>query len=167
MVKRGVLGDFEGPGDDKDWIILEEVQRQARVSFAELGRKADLSPPAAAERLRRLEDAGVIRGYHADVAPDRLGLAMTVLIEMRVPRAQYERFHKAAARLPWILECHHVSGGAAFVLKAAVPDVTGLELLVGHLSQFGDTSTSLVMSTVVGRREFRRDGRPAASRSTA
>lgn len=161
MVKRGVLGDFESPGDEKDWVLLEEVQRNARVSFAELGRKADLSAPAAAERLRRLEDAGVVRGYHADVAPDRLGLGMTVLIEMRVPRAHYERFQRAMARLPWILECHHVSGGAAFVLKAAVPDVTGLELLVGHLSQFGETATSLVMSTVVGRREFTRAARPS------
>lgn len=164
MVKRGILGDFESPGDEKDWILLEEVQRNARVSFAELGRKADLSAPAAAERLRRLEDAGVIRGYHADIAPDRLGLGMTVLIEMRVPRAQYDRFQRAMARLPWILECHHVSGSAAFVLKAAVPDVTGLELLVGHLSQFGETATSLVMSTVVARREFTRLARPPASR---
>lgn len=161
MARSPVLGAFEGPTDEKDWIILEEVQRQARVSYADLGRRADLSPPAAAERLRRLEDAGVIRGYHADIAADRLGLGLTVLIEMKVPRAQYERFQRAMAKLAWILECHHVSGAAAFVLKAAVPDVTGLELLVGHLSQYGDTATSLVMSTVVARREFRRDLAPS------
>ena len=162
MAKTGILGSFEGPTDERDWVILEEVQRNARVSFADLGRRAELSPPAAAERLRRLEDAGVVRGYHARLAPERLGLGMTVLIEMRVPRAQYERFQRAVARLPWVLECHHVSGAASFVLKCAVPDVPGLELLVGHLSQFGDTSTSLVMSTVLDRREFRRDLRPAA-----
>lgn len=164
MAKPIVLGGFESPGDEKDWILLEEVQRNARVSYADLGRRADLSPPAAAERLRRLEDAGVIRGYHAAVAPDRLGLGLTVLIEMKVARSHYERFHRAVARLAWVLECHHVSGAAAFVLKAAVPDVTGLELLVGHLSQFGDTATSLVLSTVVGHREFRRDLRPSTGR---
>ena len=163
MAKTTILGAFEGPMDEKDWIILEEVQRDARVSYADLGRRTDLSPPAAAERLRRLEDAGVIRGYHARLAPERLGLGLTVLIEMRVPRAQYERFQKAMAKLAWVLECHHVSGAAAFVLKAAVPDVTGLELLVGHLGQFGDTATSLVMSTVVDGREFRRDLRPGAT----
>jgi Lrp/AsnC family leucine-responsive transcriptional regulator len=157
------LGCFVSPGDKKDWIILEQMQRDARVSFAELGRLTDLSPPAAAERLRRLEDAGIIRGYHARVAPEGFGLRMAVLIEMRVPRLNYERFQRAVAKLPWILECHHVSGSAAFALKAAVPDVTGLELLVGHLSQFGDTSTSLVLSTVVERREFRRDGGQAAT----
>lgn len=164
MAKPSILGSFEGPTDDRDWIILEAVQQHARVSYADLGRKADLSPPAAAERLRRLEDAGVVRGYHAEIAHERLGLGLTVLIEMRVPRGQYERFQRAAAKLAWILECHHVSGSAAFVLKAAVPDVTGLELLVGHLSQYGDTATSLVMSTVVGRREFRRDLPSAAAR---
>lgn len=163
MAKVSVLGAFNGPTDEKDWILLEAVQRQARVSYAELGRRADLSPPAAAERLRRLEEAGVIRGYHAVVAPERLGLGLTVLVEMRVARSQYDRFQKAIARLAWILECHHVSGQASFLLKAAVPDVTGLELLVGHLSQFGDTATSLVMSTVVEAREFRRDLQPAAS----
>lgn len=161
MAKTTTVGSFEGPVDDRDWIILEEVQRNARVSFADLGRRAELSPPAAAERLRRLEDTGVILGYHARLDPGRLGLGMTVLIDIRVPRAQYDRFHRVVARLPWVLECHHVSGAASFVLKCAVPDVTGLELLVGHLSQFGDTSTSLVMSTVLDRREFRRDLRPS------
>lgn len=163
MAKPQILGAFEGPADERDWILLEEVQRNARVSYADLGRRTDLSAPAAAERLRRLEDSGVIRGYHARLAPERLGLGLTVIIEMKVPRPQYERFQRAMAKLAWILECHHVSGAAAFVLKAAVPDVTGLELLVGHLSQFGDTATSLVMSTVVDGREFRRDVRPGVT----
>lgn len=163
MAKPQILGAFEGPSDERDWILLEEVQRNARVSYADLGRRTDLSAPAAAERLRRLEDSGVIRGYHARIAPERLGLGLTVIIEMKVPRAHYERFQRAMAKLAWILECHHVSGAAAFVVKAAVPDVTGLELLVGHLSQFGDTATSLVMSTVVDSREFRRDVRPGAT----
>lgn len=155
MAKSLPLGGLKSPGDQKDWIILEQVQQNARVSFAELGRRAGLSPPAAAERLRRLEESGVIRGYHADVAAERLGLGMTVFVEMRVPRGSYERFQRAVARSPWILECHHVSGAAAFVLKAAVPDVHGLELLVAHLSQYGDTATSLVLSSVLERRAFR------------
>jgi Lrp/AsnC family leucine-responsive transcriptional regulator len=138
--------------DERDWIILEHVQRDARVSFAELGRQAGLSPPAAAERLRRLENAGIVRGYHAAVSVERLGLGMTVLIEMHVPRPGYARFQKAIETLGGILECHHVSGRASFMLKAAVPDVAGLESLVGHLSQFGETSTSLVLSTLVQHR---------------
>ena len=80
---------------------------------------------------------------------------MPVLIEVQVKRQDYPKFEKAVQAVPWILECHHITGRAAFLLKAAVPSVEGLESLIGHLSQFGDTSTSLVLSTIVRRREFK------------
>ena len=153
-MSKHILGWIDGELDETDWIILQLVQANARMSFAEIGRRTDLSPPAAAERLRRLEDAGVIVGYHARVNPNRLGLTMPVVVEVQVKRAEYPRFQKAVQKLPWILECHHITGRAAFLLKAAVPDVASLELLIGHLSQFGDTATSLILSTVVDRREF-------------
>lgn len=157
MVNTPIFGSIECPLDEKDWIILTLVQRDGRMSFAEIGRHTGLSPPAAAERLRRLEDTGIVEGYHARVRHERLGLEMTVLIEVQVKRSDYARFHKAVEKLNWVLECHHVSGRASFLLKAAVPNVTGLETLVGHLSQFGETTTSLILSTIVERREFRRE----------
>lgn len=143
--------------DERDWIILALVQGNARISFAELGRRAGLSPPAAAERLRRLEDAGVILGYHARISTAGMGLGMLAIIEMRVSRSEYQRFQKALQKLAWILECYHIAGRASFYLKAAVPDTAGLELLIGYLSQFGETTTSLVLSTFLDRREFSRD----------
>jgi Lrp/AsnC family transcriptional regulator, leucine-responsive regulatory protein len=139
---------------EKDWILLDIVQADARVRFAELGRRSGLSAPAAAERLRRLEDSGLIRGYHAHLGIDRLGLSMLVFIEISVKRADYPRFQKAISNLPWVLECHHIDGNKAFILKAGAPDPAGLELLLGYLSQFGETKTSLVLSTTLGRREF-------------
>ncbi len=158
MADQPNLGRIESNLDEKDWIIVQLVQADARISFAEIGRRAGLSPPAAAERLRRLEDAGVIQGYHAKVSPECLGLRMLAIIEMRVNRAEYPRFHKAIQKLAWILECYHIAGRSSFYLKVAVPDAAGLELLIGHLSQFGDTVTSLVLSTVMDRREFHREG---------
>jgi Lrp/AsnC family transcriptional regulator, leucine-responsive regulatory protein len=143
--------------DEKDWIILTLVQENARISFAQLGRRAGLSPPAAAERLRRLEDAGIILGYHARISTAGMGLGMLAIIEMRISRLEYQRFHKAIQKLTWILECHHIAGRASFHLKAAVPDAAGLELLIGNLSQFGETTTSVVLSTFLDRREFNRD----------
>jgi Lrp/AsnC family transcriptional regulator, leucine-responsive regulatory protein len=157
-VNHQFLGAIAGDIDEKDWILLELIQVNGRMSFAELGRRAGLSPPAATERLRRLEDNGVILGYHAHINPARLGLVLLVLIEIQVRRTDYTRFHKAVQKLSWILECHHVAGRASFSLEAAVPDTQGLELLIGHLSQFGDTTTSLVLSTVLERRTFSRDG---------
>jgi Lrp/AsnC family transcriptional regulator, leucine-responsive regulatory protein len=143
--------------DEIDWIMIKLTQSNARISFAELGRRAGLSPPAAAERLRRLEDLGVIRGYRAKISPPHLGLGMLAIIEMRVSRAEYQRFQKATQKIPWVLECHHVAGRASFFLKAAVPDSAGLELLIGHLSQFGETNTSVVLSTVLDDRQFCQD----------
>lgn len=140
--------------DAKDWILLKALQEDARLPWAELGRRAELSAPAAAERVRRLEDAGIIRGYRAEVDPAALGWALPVMIEVQVKRADYSRFHKAVQGLPQVLECHHVTGRAAFAVRAAVESVEGLEALIGKLSAFGETATSLILSTPVRRRVF-------------
>jgi Lrp/AsnC family transcriptional regulator, leucine-responsive regulatory protein len=154
MVNQPILGRIEGDLDERDWIIIQLVQSDARISFAEIGRRAGLSAPAAAERLRRLEDAGVIQGYHAKINLDRLGLGMPAIIEMRVNRKDYQRFQKAIEKLAWVLECHHIAGRSSFYVKVAAPNAAGLELLIGHLSQFGDTATSIILSTVLERRDF-------------
>jgi Lrp/AsnC family leucine-responsive transcriptional regulator len=158
MVKAGFLGSITTNLDEKDWILLQAVQQDARLSFAELGRRSGLSAPAAAERLRRLEDAGLILGYAARIDHRQLGLSLPVFIEVQVKRTDYPRFQKAVQKLAWVLECHHVAGRSSFFLKVAVPDTQGLELLIGHLSQFGETATTLVLSTVLERREFSRNG---------
>jgi Lrp/AsnC family transcriptional regulator, leucine-responsive regulatory protein len=153
-VKRPLLGAITGAWDEKDWILIRLLESDARLPFAELGRRTGLSPPAAAERVRRLQDAGVILGYHARISPKHLGLPLLVFIEIQVKRADYVRFQKATQNLTWILECHHTAGRASFILKAAEPDTQGLESLIGHLSQFGDTAITLILSTVLERREF-------------
>lgn len=155
--KSTKLGRIEGALDPTDWILVKEVQQDARLSWAELGRRSELSAPAAAERLRRLEDSGVIAGYHARINPESLGLRLTVFIDITVRRVDYPRFQEEIEKLPWVLECHHVAGRASFLLKAVAPDTEGLELLIGHLSRFGDTNTSLVLSTSLARREFRNE----------
>lgn len=157
-MKPALLGAINTKLDKTDWILIELVQADARLSFAELGRRTGISPPAAAERLRRLQDAGLIVGYHAEINTAQLGLALLVFIEIQVKRTDYTRFRKEVEKISWILECHHTAGRASFSLKAAVPDAQGLELLIGHLSQFGDTNTTLVLSTVLGRREFSLEG---------
>lgn len=161
------IGGFENAFDPRDWKLMEVLQNDGRASFAELGRAIQLSAPAATERVRQLEQANVILGYHARIAPAALGLKMLVFIEIQVKHVDYQRFQKAVSELSWILECHHIAGRAAFLLKAVVPDSPGLELLIGHLSQFGDTATSLVLSSVIERREFSisKSGRSTSRRS--
>jgi Lrp/AsnC family transcriptional regulator, leucine-responsive regulatory protein len=155
-VKHRKLGWIESDCDDLDWQLLEQLQDDARQSFAELGRRVALSAPAVAERIRRLEDRGVLRGYQVRLDPAALGLTMPAVIEVHVKRSDYAKFQNSVTSLNWILECHHVTGRSAFILKAALPDLNALESLIGYLSQFGETTTSLVLSTVVPHRKFKK-----------
>ncbi len=137
--------------DAIDIRILSELQKNGRETFAELGRKADLSLPAAAERVRRLEDSGVIRGYAASVDAARLGYPITAFVRLKSVPQNYTRFKHVVAGLAEILECHHVTGEDSFHLKLVASSIAHLEELVGKLSAFGQTTTSIVLSTSLSR----------------
>ena len=140
--------------DSTDWALLEALQQDARVSFAQMGRQLALSPPAIAERVRRLEDRGLITGYHAAVDPAQLGKHLQVFVQAHVGPKDYAKFKTLVSTLEDVLECYHMTGGEAFLLRAGVASVEDLEELIRKLSGFGETKTSLVLSTTVGRRVF-------------
>ncbi len=140
--------------DARDWQLLKLLQENARMTFAELGRKVKLTAPAVAERVRRMEDLGVIRGYTARVDLKAIGRPLKVILRVHVPPKDYPRFLKQVQGLTSVEECHHVTGGEAFVLKAAIPDVGDLEKLIEKFSAFGPTVTSVVLSTPLERRVF-------------
>ena len=138
------------------WKILENLQQNARLSFAELGRKVGLSTPAAAERVRRLEEAGVITGYHAAVDVAKLGVPIRVLVRLTIPGGdlQVSRAVTAIKELPEISRCHRITGAESFVIEADVVSIRHLEALIDRLSAQGATSTSTVLSSPVQRREY-------------
>jgi Lrp/AsnC family leucine-responsive transcriptional regulator len=138
------------------WNILEHLQRNARLSFAELGRKVGLSTPAVAERVRRLEEAGVITGYHAEVDMAKLGVPMHVLMRLTIPGGdlQISRTVTAIKELSEIARCHRITGDESFVIEAHLVSVHHLEALIDRLSAFGATATSTVLSSPVQRREY-------------
>jgi Lrp/AsnC family leucine-responsive transcriptional regulator len=146
--------------DEKDWILLEALQKDARLPFAELARRASMSPPSATERVRRLEDDGVITGYHAAVDPAKLGRPLQVFIRLSVLNKDYPRFRRFLGGVDEITECHHISGEEAFVLRAAVASVKDLEELIRKLSAYGQTATSLILSTFLDRRVWSTGTRP-------
>ena len=88
-MKPDLLGAISANFSEKDWILIQLLQADARLSFAELGRRTGMSPPAAAERLRRLQDIGVIVGFHARISPEQLGLSLLVFIEVQVRRPDF------------------------------------------------------------------------------
>jgi len=142
--------------DALGWKILEALQRNARMSFAELGRKIGLSTPAVAERVRRLEEAGIITGYHAGLDLAKLGVPIRVLVRLTIHGGdlQVSRTVTAIRELSEISRCHRITGAESFVIEADVVSIRHLEVLIDKLSTLGATSTSTVLSSPVQRREY-------------
>jgi Lrp/AsnC family leucine-responsive transcriptional regulator len=132
--------------------LLAELQADARTSLAELGRRVGLSSPAVAERLRRLEQEGVITGYRAEVDPRKLGYSLGVVIRIRPAPRQLAAVAELARQTDEIVECHRVTGDDCFVMTAHVRDVTHLEEVIDQFAAYGQTTTSIMQSSPVPRR---------------
>src|SRR5690242_1710903 len=129
-----MAGESTAPLDDTDWRILAALQRDGRLSFADLAREVAMSPSAVTERVRRLAESGVITGYHAVVAPDRVGLPILAYVRLRHPTGNDRPFHAMLGRTPEIVEAHHVTGEDCFVLKVAARSMTHLEDVTGRIA---------------------------------
>ncbi|HWQ33562.1 MAG TPA: Lrp/AsnC family transcriptional regulator [Blastocatellia bacterium] len=137
--------------DEIGWKIVRELQENARLSYAELGRRVGLSIPAVTERVRKLEDAGIITGYHAEINPEKIGRPITAFIRMNI-MGDAPRLTAMLKEMPEIVECHRGTGGDSFILKASVASVHHLEKLIDGLLPFGMTTTSIVLSSPVVKR---------------
>jgi Lrp/AsnC family leucine-responsive transcriptional regulator len=142
---------FERLLDRTGLKILRALQENARLSLSELGRRVALSSPAVAERVRKMEAAGIISGYHARVEPEKVGLPVMAFILLKTRTEKYPDTISLARRLPEITECHHVSGGESFIMKVIVSSIPHLEALIEKLSSFGETSTLVVLSSPVDK----------------
>jgi len=138
--------------DEIDWKILNELQKDARISFAELGRRINLTTPAAIERVRKLEDAKIITGYRAEIDTAKVGLPITAFIRMSISGVDYSYIIEVAEKSGEVLECHRGTGNDSFILKVAVSDVEHLQNLIDKLTPYGITTTSIVLSSPVKRR---------------
>lgn len=136
--------------DSTGWRLIAALQEDARLTYSELSTRVGLSAPAVAERMRRLEEAGVITGYRAQVDPAKLGLPITAFIRCNSPGPQIGAIARAA---PEVLECHRVTGDDAFILKVVVASIAHLEVLIDRLLPYGQPTTSLVLSSPVPGRE--------------
>jgi Lrp/AsnC family leucine-responsive transcriptional regulator len=152
--------------DNVGWQILRALQEDARLSFSELGRRVGLSLPAVAERVRKLEDAGIITGYKAEVNLEKVGFPITAFIRVSAPGENCSRIGQIAKGFPEVLECHRVTGSDSCIMKVVVSSVSHLEGLIDRLVPYGTPTTSIVLSTPVKGRVVEGrivgDGRPAA-----
>jgi len=138
--------------DDVDIRIMEALQRDGRVSYAELARAVAMSPSAVTERVRRLEDSGVIAGYAAVVDGERLGLDILAFVRLRYPTANYKPFHDLIATTPEIIEAHHVTGEDCFIVKVVARSMRHLEQTTGRIAGLGPVTTTIVYSSPLKHR---------------
>lgn len=138
--------------DETGWHILEALQENARLSFSELGQRVGLSSPAVAERVRRMEDAGIITGYRAEVNIAKIGYPITAIMRLNPLGERCSRLNMLVREMPEILECYRVTGEDCHVMKVVVSSVEHLESLIDRLSVHGQVTTSIVLSTPVTRR---------------
>jgi len=153
--------------DPHDTRILAELQADARLTMAELGRRVHLSQPAVTERVRKLEAAGVITGYRATVDLTRLGYGIRAVV--RIGRAEYARIVKLVQQIPEVVNAYNVTGEDSWVIEIAVIDVPHLDAVVSRFCQLTETSTAIILNVVREHQPMaparRDDARPAPKKA--
>ena len=141
--------------DHTDWAILAELQADARLSYAEIGRRVGLSSPAVQERVRRLEDTGVIKGYRVDINPTKVGLGIIAYSRLRqVNGKDREQVIHVITQTPEILESYDIIGEDGFLLKIASTSTEHLDSVLRKFTPYGQTITGIVMKTYVDNRSI-------------
>jgi len=139
--------------------LLAELQDNSRLSTAELARRVGLSPTATAERLKQMEEVGIVRGYTVEMDREALGLEVLAFIRMTCDGQHYFRLIEFVQTLEEVRECHHLTGGDAFLLKVTTASMSALEALIEALLPYGNPVTSVVLSTPVERRKYSLGGK--------
>jgi Lrp/AsnC family leucine-responsive transcriptional regulator len=139
--------------DETDRRIIGELTKEGRVPLAELGRRVSLSSPAVAERVRRLERAGVITGYRAEIDPRMVGYPMTAIIRIKPAPGRLQRIPEVAAELSQVSECHRITGEDCFYLKVYLRTIEELSGLLDRFLDYGETTTSIVNASPIPRRD--------------
>jgi Lrp/AsnC family leucine-responsive transcriptional regulator len=142
----------DGLLDGVNLRILAELRDGPRLSMAELARRVSMSAPAVTERVQRLQQAGVIAGYRLDIDPAAVGLPVTAFARIRPMPGSLTKIAELAAELPQVTECYRITGEDCFLIKLHAPAIDQLEAILDRFLVYGNTATSIVVSTPVPRR---------------
>lgn len=137
--------------DEMDVQILNLLKMNARMSLKELSSEVHLTTPALSARIDKLENAGFIKGYHADVDLEKIGYKIKAFIQMSVLPEDQRKFYDFIQKKDFVLECSHITGPYSMLLKVVTPTTSELDTFIGELQEFGRTETQVVFSTVLER----------------
>ena len=132
--------------------LLEELSRDGRLGIAELARQVGMSAPAVAERVQRLERAGVITGYHAEIDPGAVGFPISTVVRIRPSPGQLQRIPEIARETPEVAECYRITGEDCYLLRLHLRAIDDLEEILDRFTPYGLTTTSIIHSAPVPRR---------------
>ena len=135
--------------DDLNWGILHSLQKNARESFANIGRKVGLTPPAVAERIKKMEDIGIIYGYKAIVSHTQTGYQLKAIITLRAFMGKLKPFLEAVKLFEEVINCYRITGNENIIMEVVLKDQFHLEKFIDKLIQYGETRTHIILSEVV------------------
>lgn len=139
--------------DAIDKKILSLLGQNARIPLKQIAAQVFLSPPAVSARIERLESSGIITGYRAAVAPEKLGLQITAFVNVVLPPERQQAFYSYIEQCDNVVECYHVAGAFSMLMKVCFPDTQQLDAFVAKIQKFGKTQTQIVFSSVIDHRE--------------
>lgn len=135
--------------DDLNWKILECLQENARESFANIGRKVGLTPPAVAERVKKMEDLEILQGYKAMVSHALTGHQLKAIITLRAFMGKLKPFLATVITFEEVVNCYRITGNENIVMEVVLKDQFHLEKFIDRLIQYGETRTHIILSNVV------------------
>jgi len=135
--------------DALNWKILECLQENARTSFADIGRKVGLTPPAVAERVKKMEDLEILEGYKAKVSHAKTGHQLKAIITLRAFMGKLKPFLATVINFKEVINCYRITGNENIVMEVVLIDQFHLEKFIDKLIQYGETRTHIILSNVV------------------
>ena len=146
------------PLDKLNWLILESLQKNARQSFSEIGRSVGLTSPAVADRVKKMEDSGVIKGYKAEVSYHKTGHQLKAVITLRAFMGRLKPFLEKVKEFKEVINCYRITGNENIIMEVVLYDQSHLEEFIDKLITYGETKTHIILSSVVEHGPIKRRG---------
>lgn len=146
------------PIDTLNWQILESLQKNARLSFAEIGRKVGLTSPAVAERVKKMEDSGIIKGYKTQVSYHKTGHQLKAVITLRAFMGRLKPFLEKVKEFKEVINCYRITGNENIIMEVVLYDQSHLEEFIDKLITYGETKTHIILSNVIDQGPIKRRG---------